>query len=259
MNRSIRNTFIFIVGAFLGVFICHFIFLNELSKRFSLSYVLSRTFNVESSINKYEHDLSDELFHKVKILCWIMISPEFHQTRGVHIKNTWGKKCNKLLFMSSEYDADLGTIVLPETHEKKNHLWSKTKKSFQFIHDHHLNDYDWFMKADDDTFMIMENVREMLHQYRAQTSLYFGYKMVGNESINGFMQGGSYILSKKAVEKFVKLYPNCRQKDAWAEDLYMGELQYERVPLLKPKFQANVSQTTLSTLILVTKVIKNVF
>lgn len=178
-------------------------------------------------VDLYEEILADNLFHKVKVLCWIMISPKFHRTRGVHIKNTWGKRCNKLLFMSSIVDPELDSIALPVT-ERITHLWSKTKEALKYISEHHLDDADWFLKADEDTFVVLENLRHMLYQYRPQTSLYFGNRLTNNQTLDGYMQGGAYVLSRKAVEKFVKHYPNCRRKDAWAEDLYLGKQEIEQ-------------------------------
>lgn len=183
---------------------------------------------LEATKELYNYDLSDKLFDEVKILCWVMISPENHRTRGVHIKNTWGKRCNKLLFMSSEDDQEIGAIALPMI-EKITHLWTKVRKAFQYIYDHDelINNYDWFLKADDDTYMIMENLRHMLYQYRPQTALYFGQRLIKKNTLEGFMQGGAYVLSRKAVQKFVKLYPkHCRQKDGWPEDLFMGLIFY---------------------------------
>lgn len=185
----------------------------------------------ESAINEkisaelYDVKLADKLYDEVKVLCWVMISPKFHHTRGIHIKNTWGRRCNKLLFMSSTHDPEIESIALPMV-DKITHLWTKARKAFQYIHDHDelLKNFDWFLKADDDAYMVMENVRHMLYQYQPQTALYFGQRLTGNESLDGYMQGGAYILSRKAVQKFVKLYPErCNQKDGWAEDLYMGK------------------------------------
>lgn len=213
----------FCAGVFIGinlfhlvVYLCKIVNHSNVSK---VQWLQSRPVAVD---DPHKTIISDELFDKVKVLCWIMISPSFHRSRGVHVKNSWGQQCNKLIFMSSKNDTDLGAIALP-VQESKTHLWSKTKEAFKYINEHFVEDYDWFLKADDDTYMIMENLRHLLYQYKAQTSLYFGHRLMGNKSLDGYMQGGAYVLSKKAVKKFVQFSPNCRKKDGWAEDLFMGK------------------------------------
>lgn len=42
-----------------------------------------------------------KLEKEVRVLCWIMTGPKNHHTKALHVKNTWGKRCTKLLFMST--------------------------------------------------------------------------------------------------------------------------------------------------------------
>ena len=80
-----------------------------------------------------------------------------------------------MLFMSTEADDDLGAVALPNIASGRASLWNKTKKvqiiffssshicpadqAFTYVWENHREDADWFIKADDDTFVIMENLK----------------------------------------------------------------------------------------------------
>ena len=87
-----------------------------------------------------------------------MTNPSNHRKKAIHVKQTWARRCNKHLFMSSTEDKELDSIDL-KVKEGRSALWSKTRAAFLYIYRNHLNDAEWFVKADDDTYMVMENMR----------------------------------------------------------------------------------------------------
>jgi len=46
-----------------------------------------------------------------------------------------------------------------DVQEGHSNLYEKTKEAFKYLWKHHIQDADWFMKADDDTYVIVENLR----------------------------------------------------------------------------------------------------
>ncbi|KAG8336081.1 hypothetical protein J6590_053304 [Homalodisca vitripennis] len=175
--------------------------------------------------HKDEDLVAKRLAQEVRVLCWIMTSPANHQTKAKHVLATWGKRCNTLLFMSSANDSSLPVVILNvlESHEL---LWAKTKAAFTYVYEHHSRDYDWVLKADDDTYVIMENLRYLLYNYNSSDPLYFGCRFKPYVK-QGYMSGGAgYVLSKEAVSRLVsKAIPDktkCRPGAYGAEDVEVG-------------------------------------
>ena len=120
--------------------------------------------------------MAKELKKKVRVLCWVMTAPANHEKKARHVKHTWGKRCNKLIFMSSQEglffsslkiaennlcitfflptvraDPSLPAVALPVGEGREN-LWAKTKEAFRYVWNNYRDEADWFMKADDDTY-----------------------------------------------------------------------------------------------------------
>ncbi|KAL3831301.1 hypothetical protein ACJMK2_023071 [Sinanodonta woodiana] len=172
------------------------------------------------------NSVASALAKKVRVLCWVMTNPSNHQSKAQHVKATWGKRCNVLLFMSSTKDMTLPSVALP-VKEGRDNLWAKTKEAFKYVYENHFQEAEWFMKADDDTYVIVENLRYFLQDKNPQDPLLYGrrFKPYVNQ---GYMSGGAgYILSKEALQRFIEKGinnpANCRQDEGGAEDLEMGK------------------------------------
>ncbi|XP_034457103.1 glycoprotein-N-acetylgalactosamine 3-beta-galactosyltransferase 1 [Hippoglossus hippoglossus] len=156
--------------------------------------------NVRQEAERQQHHQTAN--HTTRILCWIMTGPKNLESKTKHIKGTWAKRCNKVLYMSS-IKTDFPTVGLNVSEGRDNLYW-KTIRALQYIHQHHLEEADWFLKADDDTFVVVENLRHTLNNYDTEKPLYFGRRFAPFIS-QGYMSGGAgYALSKEALRRFVK-------------------------------------------------------
>lgn len=189
----------------------------------------------DSAVKLHDHDDfhkerdvgAREMFDKVRILCWVLTSPKTHQSKAAHVKATWGRRCNKLLFMSTKVDESLPSIALGIEKEDRDHLWEKTKAAFAEVYKNHMDDADWFMKADDDTYVVVENLRYFLQSQNSSDPVYFGHKFKPYVK-QGYMSGGAgYILSKEALKRFVEVglrnSSKCRHDGKGAEDVELGK------------------------------------
>ena len=140
------------------------------------------------------------------------------------MKETWGSHCDKLIFMSSQEDRDLGAVNL-NVSEGRDNLWGKTKQAFKYCYHHYYQEFDWFVKADDDTFMIIENLRHFLQDYNTSNAVHFGHHF---QMFGGYFSGGAgYVLSREALRRFVEMGVDdgsvCQQGNDGDEDVNMGE------------------------------------
>ncbi|KAM4045478.1 glycoprotein-N-acetylgalactosamine 3-beta-galactosyltransferase 1-like [Anomaloglossus baeobatrachus] len=134
-----------------------------------------------------------------------MTSPNNLYTKAIHVKHSWARHCNIVLFMSSTTNKMFPTIGL-DTQEGRDQLYWKTIRAFQYIHKGYLDMADWFLKTDDDTYVVVENLQWMLSNYTSDQPVYFGkrFKLFAQQ---GFMSGGAgYVLSKESVKRFVEAF-----------------------------------------------------
>ena len=113
----------------------------------------------------------------------------------------------------------------------RDHLVERTMRSFDYIYTHYLDEADWFVKADDDTYVIMENLRYLLSAHHPDQLAYFGHHFKAVVS-QGYMSGGAgYVISREALRRFGNRSADLCREDGGAEDVEFGKcLEKLQVP-----------------------------
>ena len=113
----------------------------------------------------------------------------------------------------------------------RDHLVERTMRSFDYIYTHYLEEADWFVKADDDTYVIMENLRYFISAHHPDQPAYFGHHFKAVVS-QGYMSGGAgYVISREALRRFGSRSADLCREDGGAEDVEFGKcLEKLQVP-----------------------------
>ncbi|CAF4486110.1 unnamed protein product [Rotaria socialis] len=169
----------------------------------------------------------------VRILCLILTAPKSILTRAKAVHETWAPQCDRYFFIT-EFPRENMTLKQIQFAEQipiapiKNitsgyqYLTEKSTLAFLFAYKHYFNDFDWFVKADDDTFLFVDHLKIFLRKQSTSEPVTFGYnfKVVVEK---GYHSGGaSYVLSREALRRFYQAHQdpalNCR-KDGGSEDV----------------------------------------
>ena len=133
-----------------------------------------------------------------------MADPHLLKKRVVHQKETWGKRCEKLLVMSSKEDKSFPAIGLPNTKEGRSHIDFKTKTAWKYTYEHYIDNYDFFVKVDTDTYLVVENLLEFLSDKDPTKPYYYGHLYTPTNWNIVYPAGGpGEVLTKEALRLLV--------------------------------------------------------
>ena len=150
-----------------------------------------------------------------------MTSPENPPSESDPCQRDMGQTLRQTFVCQRKDDGTLPFIVTPVEHGR-DHLTAKTMAAFDYVYKHHLDEYDWFLKADDDTYVIVENMKYFLSSQDPTKPVFFGHHFKTIVKQGYFSGGAGYILSKEALRRFGNRQPNTCSKDQGAEDVEMG-------------------------------------
>lgn len=131
---------------------------------------------------------------------------------------TWGKRCDGINFFVDSTHLD-GAVEMPSNvviinmtrksvwgDQSQKHIWEKMWRSWIWVHDHKLTQYDWFLKVDDDNFFFPDNVRRFVRQkrWRPTDAHYFGHKLYHRKV--PIIAGALVALSRGSVAQLASVY-----------------------------------------------------
>ncbi|KAH8378272.1 hypothetical protein KR093_010480 [Drosophila rubida] len=128
---------------------------------------------------------------KSRILCMVVTSSV--ESRQLLIHRTWGSRCHMLLFLGDSNST---------FRERHSNSWTKSRIHLQYVYQQFYEQFDWFLKVPDDTYVVMENLQHLLADYTPETPIYFG----SNDRQQGFVSGAAgYVFSREALHRFISL------------------------------------------------------
>ena len=120
MNKTKLTQIVFTSIAFVSIVITILIINNK---------------SIDLTLKRLNYTLIESIVkRRPKIFCMITTRVENHKRKAVHVKNTWAKRCDQFLFLSSENEPYLPAIKVCDK-DDRSHLWCKVRNqcSNQFV------------------------------------------------------------------------------------------------------------------------------
>jgi glycoprotein-N-acetylgalactosamine 3-beta-galactosyltransferase len=147
-----------------------------------------------------------------RILCWTLTDPFDLEKRTKYVRDTWAKRCDKMLFMSSARNDSFPTVGLNVT-AGRNHIGAKAKAAWNYIYEHHREDADYFIKGDPDTYFVVDNLRRYLASRDPRVPEFFGHRLFITGPNVTYVSGGSgLVISRESLNRLIEAFqqtPDC--------------------------------------------------
>lgn len=160
---------------------------------------------------------------KKRIFVGVMTAEKFLDTRAKAVYETWGRTLpGTLMFFasSSSKRSDLPVVSLKGVDDSYPPQ-RKSMMMLKYMHDNFIDQYEWFMRADDDVYVRAEKLDAFLRTLNSSDDLYIGQAGTGNQKEKGMlglgrgdnfcMGGPSAVISASTLRKVAPHLEYCLQ------------------------------------------------
>lgn len=139
-------------------------------------------------------------------------------------------------FLAEQYpDLGVNTITMKNINDS---VYPPQKKSFsmiKYMHDHYINDYEWFIRFDDDAYLNWENLEKFLRTVDSNQPVMLGSAGYGKdaedfieEGMNYCMGGPGVVFSREALKRVRPHLGTCLKNLMTShEDVELGRCVYK--------------------------------
>ena len=232
----------FFVGFLLTFFARNLLCLLFVKCRSYSEWKFIKSYKIQPSVPEVKHD---------KILCWVMTLKVLPEDR-FRIGSTWGKRCDKLIFVAKTGEPSEDTIISPYELLERMDLWNQAHRAWARIAERFMHEYDWFIKLDTDSFFLPENFRYVakIKNWRPENVVYFGHTVYEqtrpeHEIRAQFNLGAGYGVSRFVLQSIYPYLPTARESTLpvdqrcpewvrWGEDVKFADCMRYKFPTLVP-------------------------
>ena len=158
----------------------------SLLRRYRLNVTLQRTFLFTMIVGSIcpilfyikAHAYLQNSFHRpIRVFCLILTAPRYFATRARAVNLTWAPRCDRYVFISEYSEESHGLPLAPIVNIRPGyqHLTQKVSLALLYVYEHFRDDFDWFLKSDDDTYVFVENLKRFLSKQNPSVPITFGY------------------------------------------------------------------------------------
>ena len=132
--------------------------------------------------------LKQEYLMKDTVLIGILTQQEYLHTRAQAVYETWGQDVSGVVFFVGEdcnVSANLSHLPIIKLKGIPDHVYPPLKKAFavmQYMYDNFINQYNWFIRADDDMYVRGELLMDLLKKMSPYEKVYLGRAGVGKDN-----------------------------------------------------------------------------
>eukprot|EP00117_Sycon_ciliatum_P017073 scpid40344/ scgid16230/ Chondroitin sulfate synthase 1; Chondroitin glucuronyltransferase 1; Chondroitin synthase 1; Glucuronosyl-N-acetylgalactosaminyl-proteoglycan 4-beta-N-acetylgalactosaminyltransferase 1; N-acetylgalactosaminyl-proteoglycan 3-beta-glucuronosyltransferase 1; N-acetylgalactosaminyltransferase 1 len=155
---------------------------SALKKEFSVEMKVESKHPQELHFGNRPLTVTEELGLHKTLYVGVVTAKKYFRTRATAINNTWGRYVPKVNFFAPGADSPEGAGLPIISMDGVDDSYPPQKKVFsmlKYMCDNLKDEFDWFLRADDDLFLRPEELMQFLHTLDPQKPIYMGQPGIG--------------------------------------------------------------------------------